>query len=346
MEGSGVRPKPADCFILFETVACFLKPLSHFILLLDNSLTPLWFRIAVDQLYWWLAYVITPVCYLVGTSYVIPVTEYEGKFAVYRTPATHGQIHSEVRIFHPTALQRNVFLVIGVVYPGLCCASFGIAAGVLMERGYHNAADILTIIQNVDWELMFWLLGCIIFYYGVKFTLILRAHIITTEARRGLPFAAFGLGNLKSRSPARYLFIVLQLTAFTAGSILLLSGLLNGIETWFKRDLLKSEDVRLYRFLVFMWSAPMTVTYFVKFALITVHCSRNKVPKPANASQQSTTLAPNYGGQSMELLTLHLHPNFSSFSESTLALERGLYELVTMHHPEDKWQEGSTRDWK
>ncbi|KAF9573883.1 hypothetical protein EC968_007841 [Mortierella alpina] len=308
MEGSGIRPKPVF-----------------------NSCR-------------WMAFVLTPVFYLVGTSYVIPVTEFDGKFAIYRTPATHGQLHSEIRVFYPNHRQRNVFLVFGIVFPGLCCASFGIASGVLVDQGYTELAEILELVEYTNWTLVYWLVGSIILYYGVKFTLILRAHIITTEARRGLPFAAFGIDNLKSRSPARYLFIVLQITTFAAGSVLLWSGSLNAYQTWDKKSILKSKDVRCYHFLVFMGSIPATLAYFVKLILITVHCYRSKDQGLAKAPGQTVISQKNDGGQSMELLALHLHPNISSFSEATRALERGLYEFATMHYPEDIYQQESKSD--
>ncbi|KAG9323935.1 hypothetical protein KVV02_004352 [Mortierella alpina] len=330
MEGSGIRPKAIDCFTLFGTAACFLKPLSHILLVFGSKDIPKWIRIAVEQSSWGVGYILIAVLYLVGSSYFIPVTEFEGKFAVYRTSTAHGHLQSEIRVFYPTPHQKNVFLVSGALFPVFFCAPLGIAAGTLTDQGHYNASDILTVIQNINWALILWFLGFIIIYYGVKFTLILRAHIITTEARRELPLAAFGPSNFKSRSPARYLFIMLQVTAFASSQIFFLSGLLNGIQTWNRRSLLESQDLRWYRFLVFMWSCPAALAYFVKLSLIAIHTHRNTVQVPANAPM-AASIAAKDDMQSLELLTLHLHPNFSSFSEATQALERALFELAMIH---------------
>ncbi|KAF9573786.1 hypothetical protein EC968_008065 [Mortierella alpina] len=212
--GSGIRPKPMDCILFFVSIACFIKIGANMPLLFDVLRDSWWIRIAIEQTYWiFVSFAFA--AYKVGLLYAMPVTTREGIFAVYQPETSYGtKPLPPIHVLAPTTSQRNIMLAIGATYPAIFGAGLGIASGVMHDRGNVRMAYILLLAQYSNWVLIMWSMAVMFFYYGLKYTFILRANIIIAEAELKAPRAAFGIGNLKSRSPARFLFIQLQITGF------------------------------------------------------------------------------------------------------------------------------------
>ncbi|KAF9958947.1 hypothetical protein BGZ70_009044 [Mortierella alpina] len=212
--GSGIRPKPMDCILFFVSIACFVKIGANMPLLFDVLRDTWWIRIAIEQTYWvFVSFAFAS--YKVGLLYAMPVTTREGIFAVYQPETSYGtKPLPPIHVLAPTTSQRNIMLIIGATYPAIFGAGLGIASGVMHDRGNTRMAYILLLAQYSNWVLILWSMAVMFFYYGLKYTFILRANIIIAETELKAPRAAFGIGNLKSRSPARFLFIQLQITGF------------------------------------------------------------------------------------------------------------------------------------
>ncbi|KAF9582040.1 hypothetical protein BGW38_000740 [Lunasporangiospora selenospora] len=252
--GTGLRPKPMDCIIFFTTIASLVKIVGNLILVFDALLGHIWFRVAVEQMYWViLAFGFS--AYFVGLLYAMPVTTREGIFAVYQPEVVYGS--KPLRAIHvltPTTVQKNVVLIMGAVYPSIFGAGLGIASGALQDHGYMDTSHVLMLLQYSNWVLILWSMAIMFFYYGLKYTFILRANIIIAEAALKAPRAAFGLGNLKSRSPARFLFIQLQITGFGGSAITVLAGALCMLWVLFKPKILRMENAILPHIMAIFWT--------------------------------------------------------------------------------------------
>ncbi|KAF9177276.1 hypothetical protein BGZ50_008946, partial [Haplosporangium sp. Z 11] len=215
--------------------------------------------------------------YFVGLLYAMPVTTRSGIFAVYQPETAYGSKPlSAIHVLTPTTVQKNIILAIGAIYPTIFGAGFGIASGALYDSGHFRTSRILMLCQYSNWVLILWSMAVMFFYYGLKYTFILRANIIIAEAALKAPRAAFGIGNLKSRSPARFLFIQLQITGFGGCAVTVLAGSLCLFWVLFQRQILSMADDRLPHTIAFFWTGAMAVAFFVIMALITTQSVRNR----------------------------------------------------------------------
>ncbi|KAI1298987.1 hypothetical protein EDD11_006582 [Mortierella claussenii] len=274
--GTGIKPKPMDCIIFFCTIACFVKVPANILIIIDVLPNSFWLRIAVEQLYW-IVVAVAFSSYFVGLLYAMPVTTREGIFAVYQ-PETLFESRSlpAIHVLTPTTSQKNALLAMGVIYPSLFAAGFGIASGVLRDRGHEHASRILGLCQYGNWALILYVMALMFFYYGLKYTFILRANIIIAEAALNAPRAAFGIGNLKSRSPARFLFVQLQITGFGGCAVTVLAGSLCLLWVLFQQQILDMKREEWPHTIAFFWTCAMAVAFFVVMALITAQSVRNR----------------------------------------------------------------------
>ncbi|KAG0248332.1 hypothetical protein BG011_000185 [Mortierella polycephala] len=207
----------------------------------------------------------------------MPVTTREGIFAVYQPETAYGSKPlPPIHVLTPTTVQKNVILAIGAIYPTIFGAGMGIASGALRDNGHFRASRILMLCQYSNWVLILWSMAAMFFYYGLKYTFILRANIIIAEAALKAPRAAFGIGNLKSRSPARFLFIQLQITGFGGSAATVLAGSLCLFWVLFQHQILSMVDDRLPHTIAFFWTGAMAVAFFVFMALITAQSVRSR----------------------------------------------------------------------
>ncbi|KAG9321348.1 hypothetical protein KVV02_001126 [Mortierella alpina] len=291
---SGIQPKPLDCVTFFTAVACFLKIPSNLVLVFDRLQDATWLRIGLEQLYWVIV-VVAYTTYFAGVLYAMPVTKCQGIFAVYEPESIVGSVpHSAIHVFYPSTGQKNVFLVAGLFCPVVLGAVPGIVSGLLYDRGHYDTSKTWLKIQYLGWSVMLSIMGSMFLYYGLKYTFILRANIIIAEAELKAPQAAFGIGNLKSRSPARYLFIMLQIVGYGGFAVLHFAGLLTLIWAVWRDGILSMENRAFSRFLAFMWTCAMATAMFTKMALIAVQSVRNRRRKFSSPliSETSNSLNP------------------------------------------------------
>ncbi|KAF9573876.1 hypothetical protein EC968_007833 [Mortierella alpina] len=136
-------------------------------------------------------------------------------------------------------------------------------------------------------------MGSMFLYYGLKYTFILRANIIFAETELKAPQAAFGISNLKSRSPARYLFIMMLIIGYGGCATLLFAGLLTLLWAVWRDGILNMEYKAFPRFLACMWTCAMAVAMLTKMTLIAVQSVRNRrrrgsLPLISETSNSST----------------------------------------------------------
>ncbi|KAF8931066.1 hypothetical protein BGZ58_007832 [Dissophora ornata] len=275
--GTGVRPKPMDCITFFTGLASLIKIGVNIPLILDIWRNKLWLRITIEQTYW-VVVAIGFSSYFVGLLYAMPVTTREGIFAVYYPETTfNARSLRPIHVLTPTTVQKNFVLLMGAIYPAIFGAGAGVASAVFAQKpGYEDISKILFTIQYSNWVLILWTMTIMFFYYGLKYTFILRANIIIAEAALRAPQAAFGISNLRSKSPARFLFIQLQITGFGGSAVTLLAGSLCMIWVLWREKILAMQEDQLPRAMAFFWTCAIALAYFVIIALIAVQTVRNR----------------------------------------------------------------------
>ncbi|KAF8936854.1 hypothetical protein BGZ47_009295 [Haplosporangium gracile] len=284
--GTGLRPKPMDCIIFFTSIACLVKVAANLPLVFGVLVDHMWLRVAIEQIYWiFVAFAFS--AYFVGLLYAMPVTTREGIFAVYQPEVAFGAIPlPPIHVLTPTTVQKNFILAMGLIYPTVFGAGLGIASGVLHDKGYEEASKVLLYLQYSNWVLILWAMAVMFFYYGLKYTFILRANIIIAEAALRAPRAAFGIGNLKSRSPARFLFIQLQITGFGGCAVTVLAGSLCMIWVIFRDRILEMQEDRWPHVMAVFWTCAIALAFFVCMTLIAAQSIRSR---RRNLNEPSTT---------------------------------------------------------
>ncbi|KAG0301914.1 hypothetical protein BGZ98_007949 [Dissophora globulifera] len=318
--GTGVRPKPMDCIIFFTSVSCVVKVTSNLTMVFGALQSSLWLRIALEQLYWlFVAFAFSS--YFVGLLYAMPVTARKGIFAVYQPEVAYGSKSLRpIHVLTPSIPQKNFMLIMGAVYPALFGAGLGIASGAMYDRGHYDASRVLMLLQYSNWVLILYTMAVMFFYYGLKYTFILRANIIIAETALKAPRAAFGIGNLKSRSPARFLFIQLQITGFGGCAVTVLAGTLCILWVLFRDNLLKMESDRLPHTIAVFWTCAIALAFFVVFSLIAAQSIRNRrrgLHEPSITTTMSNSGGPRSAGYEM-LNSEQQHANRGSDPETRL----------------------------
>lgn len=274
--GDGLRPKPMDCIIFFTTVASFVKLPGNLLNVLNVLPQNMALRIAVEEVYWvFVSFAFT--AYFIGLLYAMPVTTREGIFAVYQPETSvSGKTLRPIQVIIPSNTTKNILLAIGCLYPTVTGMGFGIISGVLYDRGNYDGSRIAMLLQYSNWVLIFWSLSVMFFYYGLKYTFILRANIIIAEAELNAPRSTFGIGNLKSRSPARFLFVQLQIMGFGGSAVTLAGG--GGCLAWVvaQQKILSMNGIAIPLTGAFFWTTAMTIAFFVLLALVGAQTVRNR----------------------------------------------------------------------
>ncbi|KAF9961593.1 hypothetical protein BGZ72_002906 [Mortierella alpina] len=238
---------------------------------------------------------------------------------------------------------RDIVLLVSFALPVILVIATGIASAILEVQGNISSSQVLITVQYTAWGAIELVWACIVLYYGLNFALILRSHIMVTEARNNLPPKAFGLANLKSESPARYLLIMVQITVTARGILLVLAGSLSNLRAWSGEDFLGAENEILSHVVAVMWTCPITIIHLVQLILIALHCRRTRAAIAhdlvANGSPKHGTVD---GQNSLGKLTLHLQTN-SSWSQTSNTLERVLFELAKAPFAGDDLRELSIR---
>lgn len=176
----------------------------------------------------------------------------------------------------PSNTTKNIILAMGALYPTVTGIGFGIISGVLYDRGNYDGSRIAMLLQYSNWVLIFWSLAIMFFYYGLKYTFILRANIIIAEAELNAPRSTFGIGNLTSRSPARFLFVQLQITGFGGSAVTIVGG--GGCLAWViaQQKILSMDNIAIPLTGAFFWTTAMTAAFFVLLALVGAQTVRNR----------------------------------------------------------------------
>ncbi|KAG0201415.1 hypothetical protein BGX33_010332 [Mortierella sp. NVP41] len=274
--GTGLRPKPMDCIIFFTSIACVVKVAANLPLVFGVLDGHMWLRIAIEQVYWiFVAFAFSS--YFVGLLYAMPVTTREGIFAVYQPEVVFGSTPlPAIHVLTPTTVQKNFILAMGAIYPAVFGAGLGIASGALHDKGHEEASKVLLYLQYSNWVLILWTMAAMFFYYGLKYTFILRANIIIAETALKAPRAAFGIGNLKSRSPARFLFIQLQITGFGGCAVTILAGTLCMLWVIFRDRILEMQEDRWPHVMAVFWTCAIALAFFICMALIAAQSIRSR----------------------------------------------------------------------
>ncbi|KAF9291884.1 hypothetical protein BGZ68_001438 [Mortierella alpina] len=147
---------------------------------------------------------------------------------------------------------------------------------------------------------------------------------MATEARNNLALAAFGLTALKGGSPARYLYIMIQISIGGASFTLLAAGSTTILWAWYQDPLSRPENEKWFNLIAVIWTCAVTLVFYIKFGLIAIHCSRAKrdsVPDFGIGASQGSAIV----GSQNKVNRLRLRWKMSSsWSEVRRVLERML----------------------
>ncbi|KAF9999101.1 hypothetical protein BGZ80_006816 [Entomortierella chlamydospora] len=331
--GTGVRPKPMDCLIFFTSLASLVKIGVNLPLILDVLKDMLWLRIVIEQTYW-IVVSVGFAAYFVGLLYAMPVTTRQGIFAVYQPETAAGSRPlAPIHLLTPTTVQKNFLLVMSAVYPAIFASGAGIASAALAQiPGRGHISHILLIVEYANWVVILFTMSIMFFYYGLKYTFILRANIIIAEAALKAPKVAFGISNLRSSSPARFLFVQLQITGFGGALVTLIAGLLCMIWCICRDSILKMQDDKLPHTIAFFWTCGMALMYFVVLGLIAAQSIRNRRRGLHDASQPDSSgdASQKRSSFAKSLYSSQLNNNVRTDSETRLA-QRSSEEQSTLH---------------
>ncbi|KAF9186529.1 hypothetical protein BGZ49_004174 [Haplosporangium sp. Z 27] len=237
--------------------------------------------------------------FLVGLLYAMPVTTREGIFAVYQPETPFGgKALSPIHVLTPTTTQKNIMLFVGPIYPLFSGVGIGAVAGVYYDRGDMRMYNILMRVQYGNWVAIFYITAATFFYYGLKYTFILRANIILAETALKAPRAAFGIGNIVSRSPARFLFIQLQIMGFGGCAVTSLAGTLCLLWVCLRDKILRMESPRLPHTMSVFWTCAMAIAVLVVSSLTaaqSVKSRKRSMHDPSSSLTHPTELPPKGG---------------------------------------------------
>ncbi|KAF9977345.1 hypothetical protein BGZ75_010329, partial [Mortierella antarctica] len=215
------------------------------------------------------------VMYIVGLLYTIPVTRREGSFGIFEPEHTDGcDYHELVQLIYPTPLQNNILIVVFLFTVLTIAVGPAIISALLYQRGSFEASKVWLTVRHAVWIWIFAALAMVFGYYGFKFTRILKMNIIIAETRLGMPHTRFGLTNLKSKSPARFLFIMQQVTVF--GAVALGIAIVLTVSSFISfRDQILGAKLGLFSHgYAFAWTC--TLPFFGAAKLLLVHMQLNR----------------------------------------------------------------------
>ncbi|KAF9991167.1 hypothetical protein BGZ75_004652 [Mortierella antarctica] len=267
------EPQPLDFLVFFTTISCLMKVIGNIAQLRDM---PLWFFIIFEQLYWTGITVLVWI-YVFGMLNCVPVTEFKGSFAVYR----HEFFAKPVYILHLTSRQRRAFLAICTTTPGIFALGTGVVEGVFDYQGQDHSADVASTVLYLGWCVLFCAKTAVGMYYGIKFTTVLRAYIVTSEAKLGTPSKPFGIKDLTSASAPRYMLVMIEISVFGGAAVFLLAGILCALWALHRSYIRRAEDERWPHLMAVTWTCANAATFLVKLTLLTFHFRRTDVPQLA-----------------------------------------------------------------
>ncbi|KAF9570471.1 hypothetical protein EC968_001807, partial [Mortierella alpina] len=203
---------------------------------------------------------------------VMPMIRREGIFGVYQPSPAHGHRSQEaIHIVYPTPHQNTAIFILGTVFPIVTGVGCGVSSCILRQRGFRTASYVLEKVQFSCWVVTFWVGALIAVYSGLKFSAVLRAYILEAETKMNdVSEKGFGISNLRSESPARYLYIMLRITTYGACAVFALSGALCGLWAWKKDRILRMEDPFWPHVMAVTWTCASGLAFIVKLLLITV----------------------------------------------------------------------------
>ncbi|KAF9432356.1 hypothetical protein BGZ76_010913 [Entomortierella beljakovae] len=331
--GTGIRPKPMDCMIFFMTVSCLVRILANIPLIFD-ILPYTWVRIFIEQLFW-VTLSLAIVTYFVGLLYAMPITTRDGIFAVYQPETPFGSKPlPPIHVLTPTTMHKNIVLFATPTYIIAACAILGAISGTYYDKGDMDTYKIMLKWQYGNWVFVMYTTSLLFFYYGLKYTFILRANIIVAEAALKAPRAAFGIGNIRSRSPARFLFIQLQITGFGGCAVTFLAGTLCLLWAILREKILSMENERLAHTMAVFWTCAMALAFLVVNSLVAAQSVRSRRRNMFEPAVTTHAEMPNHSRGSNKASSRQKSDHYSNnkVSKSAMSLTHGSTgDISTVH---------------
>ncbi|KAF9950740.1 hypothetical protein BGZ72_007659 [Mortierella alpina] len=269
-----IQPRPINCIIMCIALCCISKPISNLILVFDVLRGSLWVRTLLEQVYW-LTIAIECTMHIVGVLYTIPITKREGHVAIYEPDRVEGcEPQWPVSLIYPSTLLNNLFIINSPFIITILGIGPSLVSALLYDRGDYEAARVWLTVSHIAWSGIIFVLVPLLLYYGIKFSRILKINIIIAETRLGVPPSRFGISNLMSKSPARYLFIVLQITVFGASVFAMLAALMMSSFGIFRDQLLSAKLGLFSHFYTFAWTCVLVFVMIVKLILVHIQLVR------------------------------------------------------------------------
>ncbi|KAF9980424.1 hypothetical protein BGZ75_008472 [Mortierella antarctica] len=215
--------------------------------------------------------------YIVGLLYTIPITKHVGRRAIWEPERTNGcYSHEPIHFLYPGPFQNNLFLIMVPVAILILGVGPAFASALLYDGGDYETSRVWLTVHHANWSVMFAAMGVLFLSSGIKFIRILRINIIIAETRLGKPRTRFGVNDLISNSPARYLYVMQQITIFGGFSAMVLASLFLCSYVIFRDTLLETKLGLFNHGYAIAWTCSVPVIALVKVLLLHVQLIRNR----------------------------------------------------------------------
>ncbi|KAF9927551.1 hypothetical protein BGZ67_007438 [Mortierella alpina] len=215
--------------------------------------------------------------HVVGVLYTIPVTRLSGNIAIYEPERTVGHgAHKSIRIIHPRPLLNTIFLFAAPTITFILGVVPALISAYLYDIGDYKSSKVWLEVRHWDWSVLFVTMSVMDIYYGIKFTRILKINILIAESIQGTPCTPFGLSNVRSKSPARFLLITHRIFLVGLISLGTVFAIAQTASIVF-RDTLAKAGISLYtHFCTVMWTCTLPVATLIFLMMVHVQLLRNK----------------------------------------------------------------------
>ncbi|KAG9323624.1 hypothetical protein KVV02_000567, partial [Mortierella alpina] len=274
--GVRIQPKPTNWALICFALSCIPKPISNLVLIFDVLRGSLWVRVLLEQQYWFIL-AVGATMYIVGLLYTIPITKHVGRRAIWEPERTNAcYSHDPIHFLYPGPFQNNLFLIMVPVAILTLGVGPAFASALLYDRGDYETSRVWLTVHHANWSVMFAAMGVLFLSSGSKFIRILRINIIIAETRLGKPRTRFGVNDLISNSPARYLYVMQQITIFGGFSAMVLASLFLSSYVIFRDTLLETKLGLFNHGYAIAWTCSVPVIALVKVLLLHVQLIRNR----------------------------------------------------------------------
>lgn len=148
--------------------------------------------------------------------------------------------------------------------------------GVVVQQRRLRILQSLANCAPANWSLVLAVVAILFLSSGLRFTRILKIGIIIAETRLGVPRTRFGIQDLISDSPARYLYIMQQVTILGGFTAVVLASLILSSYVIFRDTVLETKIGPFSHCYSLAWTCAVPLVVLIKVLLVHVQLIRNR----------------------------------------------------------------------